>query len=333
MVPKEGAEQRLWAAVETIYEKFVIAGKPDIVQVENGHAIITDLKTSRRLPSGKPHESHWNQLKMYGWLLRENGCDLPMVGQVYYMSDSDGFRGFADELHPYSVADILWMIYMFTREEMPDANPRGAWECRACPYVECDQKKLAMGVDLAPPKRNPVEEFGLNEVIDEVEEAPEPEEIEVVMEESPSEEEPEKDAEVETPKEDSDSKFIPLKVELKTGYHLHKSPFRVSDVWHIHTGLQAKATVIGEMVDRRGERWLLLSEMTSVLVTDYGDGVEELSTQIYDFIYGKECEYKPDLELDKIVDEVKERKWWDSGIKGDVWVNVKAAKNYPQQSP
>ena len=71
-----GSERLLWHRLN--YD-LVLSGTPDLVLPEEGKITIFDLKTTRTTPDAVK-ESHVMQLELYAFLLRANGCTLPIEG-------------------------------------------------------------------------------------------------------------------------------------------------------------------------------------------------------------------------------------------------------------
>ena len=142
-----GREHRLVGAVETEpYGTVLITGKPDrvgvdLVETDDGPAVlITDYKTTGgRLPEF-PRERDVLQLAIYGWLLRQNYCDLPLYGRLTYINGS-GLYGPTFALAPATTAQVAAAVLpLLGAEADATAEPlMGTWECNYCDYRQCER--------------------------------------------------------------------------------------------------------------------------------------------------------------------------------------------------
>ena len=142
-----GREHRLVGAVETEpYGPVLITGKPDrvgvdLVETDDGPAVLlTDYKTTGgRLPE-VPRERDVLQLAIYGWLLRQNHCDLPLYGRLTYINGS-GLQGPTFALEPATTAQVAAAVLpLLGAAADATAEPvMGDWECNYCDYPQCER--------------------------------------------------------------------------------------------------------------------------------------------------------------------------------------------------
>ena len=129
-----GLEFSMW---HSLSPQWVVAGTADLVKIEADRATIFDFKTTRTIPK-EPYASAIMQVRLYAWLLRQHGCQLPIDGLIAYLSRAgDGFRGYRFELEPYTTDEVRELVAVAEREEPPDAEPVSSWECGRCPFSQC----------------------------------------------------------------------------------------------------------------------------------------------------------------------------------------------------
>ena len=152
-----GLERTFWAPLT---KQWVVAGTADMIKVQADRATIFDLKTTRTIPK-EPYASAIMQVRLYAWLLRQHGCQLPIDGLIAYLSRAgDGFRGYRFEIEPYTTDEVRELVAVAEREEPPDAEPVSSWECAKCPFSQCPRHGVRP--EPARPVQNEVDEFGLD---------------------------------------------------------------------------------------------------------------------------------------------------------------------------
>ena len=127
-----GAEVHLWHRLNS---RYVLAGTADFIEADTNGVRVADYKTSRSLPD-MPKRAHVWQVRAYAFLLRANGCELPMTGEIVYLTDESACA-YRFDLVPFTLAEIAGFVGAAERDEEPPAEPVEPWECSRCPVTSC----------------------------------------------------------------------------------------------------------------------------------------------------------------------------------------------------
>ena len=105
-----------------------ISGRPDLVALRNGEAVIVDVKAA------KPNPSHGIQVMLYiAWLPLADGRyrEVKLSGQVYYGEDNDLDIPATEIDHRFK--DITAGLIARLASKTPDRKAPSPGECRFCP--------------------------------------------------------------------------------------------------------------------------------------------------------------------------------------------------------
>ena len=134
--PSSVTEHRLW---QRVGRKYVVTGKPDLIEILDDQFKLWDYKTTGLLPVSEPYSNHVAQIRLYAWLMREWGyAKLPIHGIVMYHSLADGLKAFDWEVEPYTTGEVLTLLSAVHGTDILEHSPIAPWECKSCPFSACD---------------------------------------------------------------------------------------------------------------------------------------------------------------------------------------------------